>query len=209
MDIRMPVVSGITATRRILAEAVGQPPRILVLTTFDLDDYVYDALRAGASGFLLKESEPARLLAAIHTVAVGDKLFSPTVTQRLIETYLHHHDRPGAPAGLDVLTSREREVLRLVGTVHQRRHGQDPPQPDHGEARSGQSRAGGGAGLRDRAGEPFAAPLSRFRIVGSFRPCGRGKPVEILEGEMHGAQPGNSGGGGRPTYGGFRGKPGR
>lgn len=116
MDIRMPVVSGIAATRRILAEAVGQPPRILVLTTFDLDDYVYDALRAGASAFLLKESEPARLLAAIHTVAVGDKLFSPTVTQRLIETYLHHHDRPGAPAGLDVLTSREREVLRLVGT---------------------------------------------------------------------------------------------
>jgi DNA-binding NarL/FixJ family response regulator len=112
MDVRMPGLSGLDATRRILATAPDPPPRILVLTTFDLDEYVYEALRAGASGFLLKETEPARLLAAIHTVAAGDMLFAPTVTRRLIEAYLHT-DRNAMPAAVP-LTTREREVVRLV-----------------------------------------------------------------------------------------------
>lgn len=115
MDIRMPGTSGIAATERIL-ETVTQPrPRILVLTTFDLDEYVYAALRAGACGFLLKDTGPQRLLAAIAAVAEGDTLFSPSVTRRLIEAYA---SRAGAdacpPETLDALTGREVDVLRLV-----------------------------------------------------------------------------------------------
>jgi len=87
MDIRMPEMDGITATRRILGLGLSVPPRILILTTFDLDEYVYKALRAGASGFVLKDTPPERLLAALKTVADGDTLFSPTVTQRLIQAY--------------------------------------------------------------------------------------------------------------------------
>jgi DNA-binding NarL/FixJ family response regulator len=118
MDIRMPGTDGITATRRIL-EGTPSPPRILMLTTFDLDQYVYEALRAGACGFVLKELDPDRLLAAIRTVADGDMLFAPTVTRRLIETYLQDNTRtprldPGPQLGS--LTTREREVLHLVGT---------------------------------------------------------------------------------------------
>lgn len=87
MDIRMPEMDGITATRRILGLGLDIPPRILILTTFDLDEYVYKALRAGASGFVLKDTPPERLLAALKTVADGDTLFSPTVTRRLIQAY--------------------------------------------------------------------------------------------------------------------------
>lgn len=121
MDIRMPGISGVVATERILAAAADPPPRILILTTFDLDEYVYTALRAGASGFLLKDAGPDRLLAALHAVAGGDTLFAPSVTRRLIEAYAP--PRPGtAPAGADrgppaelaVLTAREVEVLRLI-----------------------------------------------------------------------------------------------
>ncbi|MFI9406964.1 response regulator [Nocardia sp. NPDC052316] len=118
MDIHMPSVSGITAARRILGHT-EPAPRILMLTTFDLDEYVYEALQAGASGFVLKETDPDRLLGAIHTVAKGDTLFAPTVTRRLIENYIQHNDRSGAPnrrTELDLLTTRELEVLRLVGT---------------------------------------------------------------------------------------------
>ncbi|PXX71700.1 LuxR family two component transcriptional regulator [Nocardia tenerifensis] len=118
MDIHMPRVSGITAARRIFSQ-VDPAPRILMLTTFDLDEYVYEALHAGASGFVLKETDPDRLLGAIHTVAKGDTLFAPTVTRRLIENYIQHNERAGAPsrrAELDSLTTRELEVLRLVGT---------------------------------------------------------------------------------------------
>ena len=118
MDIRMPGTDGITATRRILA-ATPNPPRILILTTFDLDQYVYEALRAGACGFILKEADPDRLLSAIRTVADGDMLFAPTVTRRLIETYLHHKTpspQTVPSSGITTLTTREREVLHLVGT---------------------------------------------------------------------------------------------
>ncbi|MDA5281651.1 response regulator [Streptomyces sp. NPDC054904] len=115
MDIRMPGLDGTAATERILAQAVDPLPRVLILTTFDLDEYVYAALRAGASGFLLKDTGPERLIEAVSAVAQGDMLFAPSVTRRLIESYVNRADAvPDTPAGLDVLTAREREVLRLA-----------------------------------------------------------------------------------------------
>ncbi|WNV87409.1 response regulator transcription factor [Umezawaea sp. Da 62-37] len=115
MDIRMPVLDGIAATERILAAATDPPPRILILTTFDLDEYVYRALGAGAAGFLLKETPPLRIIAAVRAVAEGDVLISPGVTHRLVETYaLHHRARHPDRTDLAVLTTREVEVLRLV-----------------------------------------------------------------------------------------------
>ncbi|MCH5674903.1 response regulator [Streptomyces gilvus] len=114
MDIRMPGMTGIEATERILAAATDPPPRVLVLTTFDLDEYVYGALRAGASGFLLKDAGPERLLAAVTAVHGGDALFAPAVTRRLVEAFTRAADLPGPPPGLAALTGRELEVLKLV-----------------------------------------------------------------------------------------------
>jgi DNA-binding NarL/FixJ family response regulator len=111
MDIRMPGVDGVEATRRI-AEDGG--PRVLVLTTFDLDEYVYEALRAGASGFLLKDVPEEQLVAAIRVVAAGGSLFAPAVTRRLIEEFARRARAPEPPAALAELTPRELEVLRLV-----------------------------------------------------------------------------------------------
>jgi len=144
MDIRMPETDGIAATRRILGSGRENPPRILILTTFDIDEYVYKALRAGASGFVLKDTPPERLLAALKAVADGDTLFSSTVTRRLVEAFCAVADGavteggpgavPGAPgrpptlaaadarstsaarAALTALTARETDVLRLVAT---------------------------------------------------------------------------------------------
>ena len=116
MDIRMPGMGGIVATERLVALGGDKPPRVLILTTFDLDDYVYAALQAGASGFILKDTPPERLLAAITVVAAGDMLFSPSVTRRLIEAYSQRSEPADSPAAdLAVLTAREIEVLRLVG----------------------------------------------------------------------------------------------
>jgi DNA-binding NarL/FixJ family response regulator len=115
MDIRMPGMDGTTATELILAQAADPLPRILVLTTFDLDEYVYAALRAGACGFLLKDTGPEHLLAAIAAVARGDMLFAPSITRRLIEAYVRRPEPvPDTPADLNTLTAREREVLRLT-----------------------------------------------------------------------------------------------
>jgi DNA-binding NarL/FixJ family response regulator len=114
MDVRMPEVDGIEATRRIVSDR-PDPPRVLMLTTFDLDEYVYEALRAGASGFLLKEVPPEELVAGVRTIAAGDSLLAPTVTRRMIERFTTEPAptrRP--PQELDELTAREREVLGLV-----------------------------------------------------------------------------------------------
>jgi DNA-binding NarL/FixJ family response regulator len=115
MDIRMPRLDGIEATRRILEQPSRQPPRILMLTTFDLDEYVYEALRAGASGFLLKDVPASELAPAVRVVAAGEGLLAPTVTRRLIEEFARQ-PRAGAapPEGLSELTPRELETLKLV-----------------------------------------------------------------------------------------------
>jgi DNA-binding NarL/FixJ family response regulator len=111
MDIRMPTLDGLEATRRILA--ADELVRVLILTTFDLDEYIYEALRAGASGFVLKDDPPEQLLAAIRTVAAGDALLSPSVTRRVIKQFTKLPPRT-PPTGFDELTSREREVLQLL-----------------------------------------------------------------------------------------------
>jgi DNA-binding NarL/FixJ family response regulator len=117
MDVRMPGMDGIEATRRIVAG--GTPARVLILTTFDLDEYAYEGLRAGASGFLLKDVPPAELLSAIRSVASGDAVVSPSVTRRLLDAFVpllpHAGSSAGAaPAGLGALTAREREILTEV-----------------------------------------------------------------------------------------------
>jgi DNA-binding NarL/FixJ family response regulator len=112
MDIRMPNLDGIEATRRITAEHPA--PRILILTTFDLDEYVYQALRAGASGFLLKDAGAEELLHAVRVVAAGDALLSPSITRRVIEDYAHRPPRREPAAALADLTPRELEVLHLI-----------------------------------------------------------------------------------------------
>ncbi|MER7076552.1 two component transcriptional regulator, LuxR family [Saccharopolyspora kobensis] len=115
MDVRMPDVDGIEATRRICGDPELPGVRVLILTTFDLDEYVYAALRAGASGFLLKDTPPADLLAAIRVVAAGDGLLAPSVTRRLIEEFARSPKPPAIPdRALSSLTGRELEVLALV-----------------------------------------------------------------------------------------------
>jgi DNA-binding NarL/FixJ family response regulator len=111
MDIRMPGMDGLTATRRM-----PPGPRVVILTTFELDEYVFEALRGGASGFLVKDTEPAELIQAVRVVAAGDALLSPGVTRRLIAEYAGRAKEPVAGMDLSALTDREREVLALVGT---------------------------------------------------------------------------------------------
>lgn len=115
MDIRMPRLDGLEATRRILSRPAAHAPRVIMLTTFDRDLYIYEALKAGASGFLLKDSPPERLAAAIHVVAAGEATLAPGITRRLIEEHVRG-PRPGqaAPPELDELSPRELDVLRLV-----------------------------------------------------------------------------------------------
>ncbi|MEV5710557.1 response regulator transcription factor [Actinoallomurus sp. NPDC052274] len=115
MDIRMPKMDGIEATRRILADPAGGSTRVLVLTTFDVDEYVYEALAAGASGFLLKDSTADDLVAAVRVVARGDALLAPQVTGRLIREFARQRrDRPTPVPALETLTARETEVLQLI-----------------------------------------------------------------------------------------------
>lgn len=121
MDIRMPVMDGIEATRLLAGPAAAAPVKVLVVTTFNLDAYVYEALRAGAGGFLLKDAPPAELVNAVRTVAAGDSLLAPAVTRRLIGRFADHvrprtaepSDGDGHPAGL---TQRETQVLKLIAT---------------------------------------------------------------------------------------------
>ncbi|GAA1023047.1 DNA-binding response regulator [Acrocarpospora pleiomorpha] len=117
MDVRMPVLDGLAAARALLGpeRVEGHEPKVLMLTTFDLDDYIYEALRVGASGFLLKDSEPEDLLHAVRVVAGGEALLSPSVTRRLIENFVAARPRPSTGStALNGLTDREREVLRLI-----------------------------------------------------------------------------------------------
>jgi DNA-binding NarL/FixJ family response regulator len=114
MDIRMPEMDGLQATRAISAEAALDHVRVVILTTFDLDEYVFEALRVGASGFLLKSTEPAELLHAVRVVAAGNALLSPGVTKRLIAEFAQRTKEPGSTPALDALTDREREVMGLV-----------------------------------------------------------------------------------------------
>jgi len=115
MDIRMPELDGIAATRRIVRDEPDGAARVLILTTFDLDEYVYDALGAGASGFLLKDSSPDQLVNAIRVVAGGEALLAPSITSRLIEQFAHTRERRREPPpGLDELTTRELEVFKLM-----------------------------------------------------------------------------------------------
>ena len=115
MDVRMPGVDGIEATRRLMALPAEQThPHVLMLTTFDVDEYVYEAMRAGASGFPLKDSPPAELATGVRIVARGDALLDPAVTRRVIEHFVRAGEAMPAPVALDALTPREREVLVLV-----------------------------------------------------------------------------------------------
>jgi DNA-binding NarL/FixJ family response regulator len=116
MDIRMPELDGLAATRQIAADRALAGVRIVILTTFEIDDYVFEALRAGASGFLVKDTEPVDLIAAVRLVAGGDALLSPSVTRRVIEEFAVRAKEPPPSGDLDELTEREREVMALVGT---------------------------------------------------------------------------------------------
>lgn len=114
MDIRMPVMDGIDATRHLNASALSPKPQVLILTTFDLDEYIYAAIRAGASGFLLKDAPPDDLIHAIRVVARGEALLAPKITRRLIEEFASRPEPDAAPEGIDELTERELEVLRSL-----------------------------------------------------------------------------------------------
>jgi DNA-binding NarL/FixJ family response regulator len=116
MDIRMPEISGIEATRQIAADPALDDMRVLILTTFELDEYIVEALQAGASGFLIKDTQPVDLVRAVKVVAAGDSLLSPSVTRRLIGEFVNRSGLSVTPSpALDFLTDREREVLALVG----------------------------------------------------------------------------------------------
>jgi DNA-binding NarL/FixJ family response regulator len=115
MDIRMPGMDGLAATREVVEDPKLAGVRIVILTTFELDDYVFQALRAGASGFLVKDTEPVDLIAAVRLVASGDALLSPSITRRVIEEFAVRAKEPPPSPALDELTQREREVMGLVG----------------------------------------------------------------------------------------------
>ncbi|MET9221925.1 response regulator transcription factor [Streptomyces sp. NPDC003300] len=115
MDIRMPLTDGLAATRRITDDPALSEVKVVILTTFELDEYVFEAIRAGASGFLVKDTEPDELLRAVRAVVEGDALLSPGVTRRLIAEFAARSKEPAQAVGLDQLTEREREVMALVG----------------------------------------------------------------------------------------------
>ena len=161
MDVRMPRLDGIEATKRLLSEPLGagadRYPRILMLTTFDIDEYVYEAIRAGASGFLLKDALPAELAGAVRVVARGDALLDPQVTRRVIEHFARDTLPRQEPVSLDALTSRERDVLALVARGLSNREIADELVLAEQTVKSHVSRVFGKLGLRDRAQAVVAA----------------------------------------------------
>jgi DNA-binding NarL/FixJ family response regulator len=153
MDVRMPGVDGIEATRRITADPELASVKVVILTTFDLDEYVYGALRAGASGFLLKDVTPERLVEAIRTVAAGDALLAPSVTRRLVERFATEGGGPARtdPDRLRLLTEREREVLELVARGLSNAEIGDAIHVSHATAKTHVGRILTKLGARDRA----------------------------------------------------------
>ena len=152
MDIRMPTMDGLAATRRILAEQ--EDCRVLMLTTFDLDRYVYDALAAGASGFLLKDVTPEHLVAAVRLVGTGDALLAPSITRRLVERFAagaEQTTRPAVHRDLTALTPREREVLVLIGRGRSNAEIADHLTLSEATVKTHVTRIFGKLGLRDRA----------------------------------------------------------
>ncbi len=184
MDVRMPVVNGIDATRTI-TRTLHPPPRVIVLTTFDLDEYVYDALSAGASGFLLKDVTAETLFDAVRVVAAGDALLTPNVTRRLIDEFVRIRPRHTVD-GIADLTAREVDVLRLIATgrsnaeiatrpLRQQRNGQDPRQPHPRQARRPRPHAS-----RDRClpVRPRPTRLTRPRLLrGQMQGSGAARSV--------------------------------
>lgn len=151
-DIRMPAPDGLEVLRRITADPTLRDVRVLVLTTFELDEYVFEALHAGASGFLLKDAEPTALLDAVRVVAEGGSLLAPSVTRRVIENFAHRQDVPHGPRPrLEVLTTREREIVAWVGTGRSNKEiaGELVVSPE--TVRTHVSRAMTKLGARDRA----------------------------------------------------------
>ena len=166
MDVRMPGTDGITATGQVTAELPGT--KILILTTFDLDDYVHAGLRAGASGFLLKDVPAPDLVAAIRTVAAGDSVLSPSTTRRLIERFVPLLPTPAAAAtdALAALTSREREVFALVAQGRSNREIADTLFLSEGTVKIHVSRLLGKLGLRDRIHAVILAYEAGIRVPG-------------------------------------------
>jgi DNA-binding NarL/FixJ family response regulator len=159
MDVRMPVMDGLDATRQILTATRGADrPRVLMLTTYDIDDYVYEALRAGASGFLLKDATAAELVHAVRVVAAGDALLAPSVTRRLIAQFTRTPPAvTSPPATLGVLTSRETEVLRLIAQGMSNTEISDTLNIAGQTTKTHVSRVLAKLGLRDRAQAVMAA----------------------------------------------------
>jgi DNA-binding NarL/FixJ family response regulator len=153
MDIRMPEGDGLEATRRIVGDPALRRVRVLILTTFELDEYVFEALRCGASGFLVKHTEPAELVRAVRQVAAGEALLSPSVTRRLISEFVSRFPRPAQfeSSSLDELTEREREVVSLVALGLNNHEIADELVMSPATARTHVSRAMIKVGARDRA----------------------------------------------------------
>ena len=176
MDIRMPRMDGLAATRLLAHPAAGPPIDVLVVTTFDHDEVVFAALRAGAAGFLLKSAEPEALVAAVRTVAGGQGLISPEVTRRLISEFAASAPHPNPDARFDALTTREREVFLLMarGTLQRGGRGRARPRVEHRQeacrqrpcqARAPKSRAGNRLRLRARPRAPRRLSRWPFRIA--------------------------------------------